>query len=252
MKAILLAGGYAKRLWPLTKDTPKPLLKVAGKRIIDYIVEKVDQIPDVDEIIVSTNHRFERQFTQWREEHPLKGKITLVIEPSEQESGKLGSVGGLAYVLSHKNIRDDTIIIGGDNIFGFSLGDFIDFSREKRSVAIALKDLQSKEIVKGRFGVAVVDDYKRLIDFQEKPLDPRSTLGSTACYVFPKEKLPSIQSYLNAQNNPDAMGHFISWLQAVEPVHGYIFEEEWFDIGSIEGLQEADHHYLMKQAIRSR
>ena len=243
MRAIVLAGGYAKRLWPLTRDTPKPLLPVADKPIIDHIVDKIAAVPDISEIIVSTNKKFETPFSAWTAKQPNRQRLKMVIEPSQDEAVKLGSVGGLAHVLSTINEHDDTLIIGGDNLFGFNLTDFLTFAKKKNAISFAVKDLMNPSAVKEKYGVAVLDTDHKLIQFQEKPKEPASTLTSTACYVFPKDKLSLVNAYVETADNLDAMGHFITWLLSVDDVYGYVFSEEWFDIGSLDGLREADSFY---------
>ncbi len=238
MKAIILAGGYAKRLWPLTKDTPKPLLEVGGKPIIDYIVEKIESLGEISSVIVSTNAKFGKKFRQWQKKHDVK----LVIEPSQSEGKKLGSIGGLNYVLSKAKINDDFLLVGGDNIFEFDLGEFVRFYRKVRKTSVALYDIRSKKKVKGRYGVCIIDK-KKVSDFQEKPEKPASTLVSTACYIFPKRNIRLIKKYLDEGNNPDALGFFLKWLCSREEIYAYVFRGKWFDIGSFEALAEAKKHY---------
>jgi len=179
MKAIILAGGYAKRLWPLTKNKPKQLLSVGGMPMIEYIMEKLETQKEIDKIIISTNEKFEDNFEQWLSEYKSVKDISLVIEPTLLEENKLGSVGALGYLIRKKNIDEELMIIGGDNLFEFDLRDLINYYREKEGNVVALYDLKS--IQKARsYGVAKVDEEMRIIDFVEKPENPPSTLVSTA------------------------------------------------------------------------
>lgn len=242
MRAIILAGGYAKRLWPLTKNKPKQLLSVGGRPMIEYIMEKLETQKEIDKIIISTNEKFEDNFKQWLPEYKSTKDISLVIEPTLSEKDKLGSVGALGYVIREKNIDEELMIIGGDNLFEFDLRDLIYYFREKKGNVVALYDLES--IQKARsYGVAKVDEEMRIIGFVEKPENPPSTLVSTACYMLSKEGVRSISTYLDKGENPDAIGFFIKWLIKRERVFGFVFSGKWFDIGSLESLKEADLVY---------
>ena len=242
MKAIILAGGYAKRLWPLTKNKPKQLLLVGGRPMIEYIMEKLEVQEDIDKIVISTNEKFEDNFKEWLLGYKSSKVIELVIEPTLSEKNKLGSVGALGYLIKEKNIDEELMIIGGDNLFGFDLRDLINYYREKKGNVVALYDLKS--IQKARsYGVAKVDEEMRIIDFVEKPKNPPSTLVSTACYVLSQEGIKGILTYLDAGENPDAIGFFIKWLIKKERVFGFVFSGNWFDIGSLESLKEADFIY---------
>ncbi|MBA7491823.1 Glucose-1-phosphate thymidylyltransferase [subsurface metagenome] len=242
MKAIILAGGYAKRLWPLTKNKPKQLLSVGGKPMIGYIIEKLEAQEEIDKIIISTNEKFGKNFKEWLLEYKSIKDISLVIEPTLLEENKLGSVGALGYLIKKKNIDEELMIIGGDNLFEFDLRDLIYYYREKKGNVVALYDLKS--IQKARsYGVAKVDEKMSIIDFVEKPENPPSTLVSTACYMLSPEGVRSILTYLDKGENPDAIGFFIKWLIKREKVFGFVFSGRWFDIGSLESLKEADLIY---------
>lgn len=245
MKAIILAGGYAKRLWPLTQDTPKPLLDIAGKEMITRIIEKIEQIEEIDEIVISTNAKFEQKFSEYMGKMQFTKPARLIIEPSMAEGEKLGSVGGLNFLIDKLGIEDEALIIGGDNIFEFNLQSFIDFYHDVDASIIALKKIKDKEQIR-QYGVCVLDKDKVIIEFQEKPQKPKSDLASTACYVFTFNDLMLVKKYLDSGNSPDAMGSFITWLVRSSDVYGYEFNEPWYDIGSFESLDEARRIYLSK------
>jgi len=246
MKAIILAGGYAKRLWPLTKNKPKQLLSVGGRPMIEYIIEKLEAQKEIDKIIISTNEKFEENFKEWLSEYKSTKDISLVIEPTLSEKNKLGSVGALGYLIREKNIDEELMIIGGDNLFEFALRDLINYYREKKGNVVALYDLKSIQRAKN-YGVAKVDENMKIIDFIEKPKTPPSTLVSTACYMLSPEGVRSILTYLEKGENPDAIGFFIKWLIKRERVFGFVFSGKWFDIGSLESLKEADFIYSKKK-----
>jgi len=243
MKAVVLAGGYAKRLLPLTKNKPKPLLKVSNKAIIEYVLKEIETIDEIDEIFVSTNAKFEDNFKKWFKEYRSDKKIKLIVEPTMAEGEKLGAIGGIGFLIGNVGLDEDVLIIGGDNIFEFKLRAFVDFFKEKENSALALYDIKDKEKVKGRYGIGVLDENRKMIDFQEKPAKPQSSLVSTACYLFTKKDLGLIKKYLEQGNNPDAMGFFITWLHKKEKVFGFVFEDSWFDIGSFEALEEARNYF---------
>jgi len=209
--------------------------------MIEYIIEKLETQKEIDKIIISTNEKFEDNFKQWLSEYKSTKEISLVIEPTLSEKDKLGSVGALGYVIREKNIDEELMIIGGDNLFEFDLKDLINYYREKKGDVVALHDLKS--IQKARsYGVAKVDEEMRIIGFVEKPENPPSTLVSTACYMLSSEGVRSILTYLDAGENPDAIGFFIKWLIKREKVFGFVFSGKWFDIGSLESLKEADFY----------
>jgi len=242
MKAIILAGGYAKRLWPLTKNKPKQLLSVGGRPMIEYIIEKLEAQEEIDKIIISTNEKFGKNFKEWLLEYKSTKDISLVIEPTLSEKNKLGSVGALGCLIREKNIDEKLMIIGGDNLFEFDLRDLINYYRERNGNIVALYDIKSIQRAKN-YGIAKVDENMRIIDFIEKPKTPPSTLVSTACYMLSPEGVRSILTYLEKGENPDAIGFFIKWLIKREKVFGFVFSGRWFDIGSLESLKEADLIY---------
>ena len=242
MKAIVLAGGYAKRLWPLTKDTPKPLLDVGGIEIITRIIQKIEEIDEIDEIIISTNGKFEEKFNNYIENRLSKKELKLVVEPTMAEGEKLGSVGGLNFLIDHLGIDTDVFIVGGDNIFEFDMRKFFNFYEDNNKSIIALKKIEDKELIKN-YGVCKLSKESVITDCFEKPDEPKSDLASTACYMFTFNDFMLIKKYLDEGNSPDAIGFFIAWLIGETEVLGYPFEEEWYDIGSFEELDKARERY---------
>ncbi len=242
MKCVLMCGGFAKRMWPLTLNTPKPLLPIAGRPIIEYILDKLDDVEEVDLIYISTNKKFERYFKEEMKNFKTKKPVKLIIEPAVKEEEKLGSVGALGFLIKEEKINDDLLIIAGDNLFDFSLVDFINYYKSKSCPVIALYDMKDKEKVRGRYGVVLLDKNNKIIGFEEKPNEPKSTFVSTACYILPKETLKLVLIYLS-KNNPDAFGYFIEWLHKMQDVYGFLFPGRWFDIGSLDSYREADLSY---------
>jgi glucose-1-phosphate thymidylyltransferase len=234
MKCVILAGGFAKRMWPTTLDFPKSLLPVAGKPVIEHIIGKLDRLDEIDEIYISTNKKFESVFGKW-----LKGfgpkkrtrkRLRLIVEPSLKEEEKFGSVRAIDYFVKKFGVDDDVLVIGGDNIFSFDLNDFLGFSRGKKASAVAFFDMGDIDRVRGKFGVCILDGDSRITEFQEKPQEPKM-----------------VSEYLDDKNNPDAPGHFILWLSQKTPVHGFVSREKWYDIGSQETYKEADRDLRSKR-----
>jgi glucose-1-phosphate thymidylyltransferase len=244
MHAVVLAGGFAKRMWPLTKERPKPLLDVGGKPIIEHILERVAALPDISRIFVTTNQKFRPHFEEWMQSSPHRGMLQIVTEPTMTEEQKLGAVGALASLLREKSIDDDLLVVAGDNLFDFDVREFIACGNYANPT-VALYDIFEKEKVAGRFGCVVLDEESVIKEFHEKPEQPPSTLISTGCYFFPKSAVSMIHDYLSNGHNPDAPGFFISWLSKKIPVHGFIVDGEnrWFDIGSFENLEDARKAY---------
>ena len=249
MKAVVLAGGYAKRMWPLTKDRPKHLLPVAGRPMLDYVMERLESVSAVEEIFISTNMKYQGQFKKYLDGLHSEKRIRLFVEDTYSEEEKLGSVGALGYLIQENNLDDELLVIGGDNLFSFKMEDFIDYFYTKRANIIALYDLGDREKA-CLYGVVHIDEECRIVDFQEKPSDPQSTLVSTACYLFTRKGVQNISIYLEEGKDPDKMGHFIEWLYRHDEVYGFVFRGVWFDIGSLESYEAADKYFssLKKRA----
>jgi len=235
MKIVILAGGYAKRLWPLTLWRPKPLLPVAGRPILDYLFEGMSPgaVP-----ILSVNRRFADHFAAW-----LSGsgyRAELVIEETRSEEEKLGAVGALAHLVERLGIDEDLLVVGGDNIFPFTLGEFV--AAYSGRTLVALYRLGDRAAAR-RYGVAEVRD-NRVVRFVEKPGDPPSDLVSTACYLFPARILPFFNRFLReAEKGKDAPGYFLQWLLSREEIEAFVFDGPWFDIGSRDAYIRANLHF---------
>ncbi|MCD6372071.1 MAG: NDP-sugar synthase [Thermococcus sp.] len=238
MKVLIMAGGYATRLWPITKGKPKPLLPVGDRYIIDYILEKVREL-DL-EVYVSTNKFFERHFKGWAE----RNGVELIVEETISEDEKLGTIGAIKYAVSKIGV-DDYLIVAGDNLFSFSLREFL--GRYDGKPLIAVYDVGDFELAK-RYGVVVVEG-DRVVDFQEKPAVPKSTLVSTGVYALPKGVVERVDEYL-AEGNRDSPGYFIEWLleKGVE-INVYRFDDYWYDIGSADSYLEAMKTLLKESLI---
>ena len=168
--------------------------------------------------------------------------ISLFIEDTHSEGEKLGSVGALGLLISENNIEDELLVIGGDNLFEFEMPEFIDYFQNSSANIVALYDLDSIGQAK-LYGVVEIDENSKIIGFFEKPEQPKSTLVSTACYLFTKNGVKNILRYLAEGNDPDKIGHFIEWLYQNDDVFGFVVKGYWFDIGSFESYDEANEFF---------
>ncbi|MBP1987108.1 nucleotidyltransferase family protein [Halolamina salifodinae] len=236
MKAIVLAGGYATRLWPITRNRPKMFLPVGEGTVIDDVFADLEADERVDEVYVSTNERFADDFEAYLADSEFE-KPVISVEETVDEDEKFGVVGALAQLIDRENVDDDLLVVAGDNLISFDLAEFGDFFQGKGTPCIAAYDVGSKERASS-YGLVDLDG-DCIVDFQEKPEHPKSTLVSIACYAFPQGTLPEFETYLAGENNPDEPGWFIQWLQSREAVHAFTFDGAWFDIGTPESYLEA-------------
>ncbi|WP_436343049.1 sugar phosphate nucleotidyltransferase [Natronorubrum sp. FCH18a] len=236
MKAVVLAGGYATRMWPITKHRPKMFLPIGESTVIDRIFAELESDERIDEVYVSTNERFAPDFEAHLADSEFE-KPTLSIEETSEEDDKFGVVGALAQLIDRESVDDDLLVIAGDNLISFDIADFLDYFEERDAPTLAAYDVGSREKAKS-YGLVELDG-ERVVDFQEKPDDPKSTLVSIACYTFPADSLSLLSTYLEDGNNPDEPGWFVQWLQNREATYAYTFEDAWFDIGTPESYLDA-------------
>ena len=242
MKAIILVAGYATRLYPLTKNTPKPLLKVGGKAIIDYIIDEINTLDAVDEIFVISNHKFASNFEKWAENLSNKKPVTVIDDGTDSDENKRGAIGDIQYTVEQGNIDDDVVIIAGDNLFTYSLKEYYDFYKAKGADCVCVKQFDDMEMIK-QLGVVLMDEDDRVIDLEEKPQNPKSNKAAFATYMYNKDTVKMIKEYLDEGNSPDAPGYFLQWLHKKKPVYGYVMNGECYDIGTHKALEEVRRIY---------
>ena len=242
MRALILAAGYATRLYPLTKDRPKPLLELGGRPMVDWILDRIGEVDDVDEVHLVTNAKFAPAFRAW-----APAGVVVHDDGTTSDAGRLGAIGDIAFV----DLRgDDLLVIAGDNLFDFSVRDYVSFWRTKgRASAVALYDVGDLELAR-QYGIVELGSDGRVVGFVEKPEAPASTLAATATYIFHRDHVALVRRYLEEGNSHDQPGRFVAWLQAREPVYGYRFDGEWLDIGDHEQLREADERVKSWQSRR--
>ena len=243
MKALILAAGYATRLYPLTLNQPKPLLKVGGKPIIEYILDKINPIEEIDIIYVVTNHKFKGHFDEWLSGYDSEKEIKIIDDGTLSNDDRLGAIGDINFVVKNERLDDDLIVVAGDNLFEFELTDLTKIQKEKNASVMAVRDLKDPKLIAKKYGNIIEDREGRIADFEEKPENPKSSLAATATYLFSRSALKEIANCLNENPNLDAPGNFIKYLIKKQPVYTYTVEGGWFDIGSREQLIEADKKY---------
>jgi glucose-1-phosphate thymidylyltransferase len=241
LKVLLLAAGYATRLYPLTLDKPKPLLPVAGKPVLEYSLGIIESLKEADEIFIVTNQKFSGHFVAWSREYKSGKKITVVNDLTVSNEDRLGATGDIEFVIEKMGINDDLMVLAGDNIFMAPLSGFLDFSYSHRPfVSIGLYDVKDIELSR-QYGIVSIDKNNVVLDFKEKPADPPSTLAAMCLYFFPKGRLGIVKEYLNTDNSQDAPGYFLQWLYKKETMFGYVFrDKKWFDIGDKKSYDEAN------------
>ena len=236
MKAIVLAGGYATRLYPLTLDRPKHLLEVGGRSILELLLERLP-LAELDAVYVVTNAKFADRFREWAQSYPAD--VAVIDDGTTSEDDRLGAIGDLQLAIDSESLDDDLIVAAGDSIFTERLDGFARFGQERGAAAIAVYDVGDLEAMK-RLSSIGVDADSRLVTFEEKPDNPRSTLAGIALYFYPRALLPLVGQYLAEGNNPDQPGRLVGWLYRRTPVYAWRVPGRWFDIGTPETLAEAE------------
>jgi glucose-1-phosphate thymidylyltransferase len=247
MKAIILAGGHATRLWPITKNRAKPLLPLGEKPIIEYIIEGMSE--EVDEVLISTNEKFAEDFEDYTEEYEREN-ARVVVENQDSEEEKPGTIGAIINLIETEDLSDDLLVVGGDNYYSFDIDEFIRFAQDKDAPANVVYDVGSKNKATG-FGIVDTEDTE-ITGFKEKPENPPSTLASTACYFFPGDQLSLFDEYeehfkqtdIPADQYLDEPGRLIEWAHKKTPMYAYSFEGDWFDIGTVEGYLDSTQALL--------
>ncbi|MFA6888205.1 MAG: nucleotidyltransferase family protein [Candidatus Woesearchaeota archaeon] len=230
MKAIILAAGYPTRLYPLTLNTPKPLLFVKEKLLINYTIDKLNACKDITEIFVVTNDKFYSHFVTWQKTVQSQKKITIVNDGTKENGARLGAVGDMYYVIEQQKITEDILVVAGDNLFSFELSEIVSYFNAKKTIIVGVYDTQDKKRIANILGCLELDVYNKIIGFEEKPEHPKTTLASTGCYVFPKSSFAIIKDALKIQH-PDRHGDLLVYLMQKLPLYAFTFKGFWYDIG---------------------
>jgi len=244
MNALILAAGYATRLYPLTLKKAKPLLVVGGKPIIEWVVDNLAGIPDLETIYVVTNDKFAGDFQAWSESYQSRKrgtefKFKIINDGSKSDEDKLGAIGDINFVVTRENLsQSNLLVVAGDNLLAESLANFVEFARGT-DATVAVYDVGDAEAIK-KYGNITVDADGIITRFQEKPEKPQGTLAAVAVYYYSAAVLSLLTTYLAAGNNPDQPGRFVQWLYTRKPVKTFLIKGKWLDIGSKETLESAD------------
>jgi glucose-1-phosphate thymidylyltransferase len=237
MKLLVLAAGYATRLYPLTLDRPKALLPVAGRPMLEHVLAALAPIPELDGTYVVTNSKFAGHFSDW--ERGSAWDAVVIDDGTRDDETKRGAIGDIAFVLGREQLDDDLIVVAGDNLFSEPLGGFGDAIRARRAPTLAVFDVGDLEAIK-QYNAIEIDAHGRIAFFEEKPAHPKSTLTGIALYFYPRETLSLVGRYVDEGNNPDQPGRLIQWLYPRIDCYTWQVPGIWYDIGSAESLAEAD------------
>lgn len=241
MYAIVLAGGYAKRLWPLTLNTPKALLPIAGKPILDYVMDKLEALnPPLRRIVLSTNMCFQPQFKEWLASKDYKN-VVLLPDDSESEEKKPGAIKAMANITAFAD-EDDVLVIAGDGMFNDDLSGLMEAFYKKKTAVVALYNVRNIEEAK-RCAIIAADKNGKITAFIEKPAEPKTTLSCGAVYAFPKNVKKWLAEYLAEGLPTDQPGRFVEWLYKKEPVYGYALKDYLWDIGTHEAYKECNQYF---------
>jgi glucose-1-phosphate thymidylyltransferase len=249
VKALLLAAGYATRLRPLTDEVAKPLLPVAERPMVDWILDGIEATGEIDGVHLVTNSVYAPAFERWA---APKG-VVVVDDGTSSNETRLGALGDIRLAVREGGLgAGGLLVIAADNLFEFSLAEFLAFWRRKGDgSAIAVRVLADPALAH-LYGIVEIDDDDRIIGMEEKPEQPRSDLAATAVYLFSQPHLELLERYLDEGNLPDPPGRYFAWLAEREPLYGYQFTEPWLDIGDPDQLLEADNRYRASAGLPQR
>ena len=238
MKCLILAAGYATRLYPLTENFPKPLLKVGDKAILDWLIDDLSRTGEIDEYIVVTNHRFAPIFEEWAAaRNKAGGKVTVVDDGTSSNETRLGAVKDIQFAVEKLGIDNDMLVMAGDNLLSFSLKDFLDYWKTKATSCI-MRYFEKEEARLHRSGVVEVDDGGLVLSMEEKPANPKSHWCCPPFYIYQSSDLKLLPQGLAAGCGTDAPGSLAAWISTVSPVHAWPMPGPRYDIGTLDSYAE--------------
>ncbi len=246
MKNIVIAAGYATRLGELTKNFPKPLLKIGDSTILGRMLDDIDRIDDIDEHIIITNHKFAGIFEKWAQEQTYQKKLTIVDDGTTCNENRLGAVSDLLFALDQLHVNEDILVVAADNILFFSFQEFVDFAREKGTSCIMCH--RQPELTKlQRTGVVVLDEQNGVLNMDEKPLNPKSEWAVPPFYIYRKADLPLVRHSIENGCGKDAPGNLAHYMVDHTRMHAWPMSAGRFDIGSLDTYYEACEKYGVKK-----
>lgn len=243
MKCVILAAGYATRLYPLTENFPKPLLEVAGKPILDWLIDDMAQTGMIDEYIVISNHKFANIFEEWVERRntsdilPLTSDIVILDDGTTSNDNRLGAVKDIQFAIEQLQLDDDLLVMAGDNLLDFSLADFIKYGKEKNATCV-MRYYEANEERLHKTGIIEVDSADRILSFEEKPVQPKSHWCVPAFYYYTREDSHLIKKGIEGGCGTDAPGSFIAWLCQQTKVYAWEMPGKRYDIGNLQSYEE--------------
>ncbi len=240
MKCLILAAGYATRLYPLTENFPKPLLEVQGKTILDWLLEDIDKSGVVDQYVVISNHKFVHHFQKWADGHALP--VVVLDDGTESNETRLGAVKDVQFAIDALGLKDDLLVIAGDNLLDFSLTDFISYQRKKQTTCI-MRYWEESEAKLHKTGVAVVDEDDRVVEMEEKPAEPKSHWCTPPFYIYKASDVGLVKVGIDSGCGVDAPGSFIAWLSGETAVHAYEMPGKRYDIGNLASYEDVKKNY---------
>lgn len=254
MKAVILAAGYATRLYPLTKNRPKALLPVGGRPLLDYTLDNLATCPEIGEVLLVTNARFYGLFEAWKEGRLRSGAggppLSVLNDGTGSNEDRLGASGDLRFAIQERALADDLLVLPSDRLFDFPLTDLVSFFRLRKAAVNVCYDTGDPDFLRGRYGCALLDAAGRIVEIQEKPERPGSSIQSLSLYAYPAAVLPLVGRYLQEGGNPDAPGYLAAWLCRRLEMYAYMLSSPCRDIGTPEAYREANDFYGKKKPRR--
>ncbi|MDO8428370.1 MAG: nucleotidyltransferase family protein [Candidatus Diapherotrites archaeon] len=249
MKVIIPAAGYAVRLYPLTKNKPKALLKIKDKPILEHIVCKLEELQDISEIWIVCNAKFFPVFKHWLSAFYSSIPIYLLNDETTSNETRLGQIGDIALAINQNKMNEDLLVVAGDNLFNFSLKPAYDFFKKNNVIVNTFHECGSKELA-AQLGTGVLNSGHKVLEFEEKSQNPKSTLASHGIYFIPKNKISLIEEYVHQKGKQgpdlDKMGYFMNWLVEKHLLYGFVYSDKWFDIGWKESLRQTEQEFVCR------
>ena len=239
MQVIIPVAGYATRLYPLTKDKPKALLEVKGKPILSHIIKRVEELPGVEGIFIASNAKYYPNFEKWLKGFKSRIPIRVLDDGTKSNEDRIGQIGDIQLAIDKFGLNQDLLLVSGDNLFNFGLKPCFEFFSKKRAIVNALYDIKDLEAAKELGVMSIGKKTGLVVSFEEKPAKPKSTNVSLGIYFFPRENVREIKAFLEKGGKADKIGYLMAELTAKGKLYGFVYTEQWFDIGVMAALEKA-------------
>lgn len=242
MKNIVIAAGYATRLGELTRNFPKPLLKIGQNTILGRMLDDIDRIEAIDEHIIITNHKFAHIFEEWKQTLNYRNPVTIVDDGTETNDTRLGAVCDLLYAMDLLQLNDDLLVVAADNLLFFSFSEFVSYAMQKQTSCIMCHEQPVLEKLQ-RTGVVELDSDNRVLGMEEKPQQPKSHWAVPPFYVYLKKDLELVRNAVKNGCGKDAPGNLAHYMVEHTTMHAWPMSAGRFDIGSLDTYYEAVEKY---------